>query len=61
MKKFVIMIDYKAEAKRMFDYIPVETNDIVDAIDIVDSFFETDVYLMHVLRVNTPWKMVFIV
>ena len=54
MKKFVIMIDYKAEAKRMFDYIPVETNDIVDAIDIVDSFFETDVYLMHVLRVNTP-------
>lgn len=50
MKKFIIMIDYRAGAEKAFNYIPVTAHDIVEAIEIADSFMGTDVYLMHILE-----------
>lgn len=50
MKKFIIMIDYKAGTGKVFDYIPVTAHDIVEAIEIADAFMATDVYLMHILE-----------
>lgn len=50
MKKFIIMIDYRAGSGKVFDYIPVTAHDIVEAIEIADAFMATDVHLMHILE-----------
>lgn len=50
MKKFIIMIDYRAATEKIFDYIPVTAHDIVEVIEIADGFMSTDVYLIHILE-----------
>ena len=57
--KFVIYTDYKAAAGE-YDYKAIEAADLAEAIEIADSMWNEDVYLMRIMKkvgkVVKPYK-----
>ena len=43
-----VIIEWMSGAKKPFDYIPVNVNNILDAMDVAESYKSNDVYLIKI-------------
>lgn len=46
--KYVLIIDFKADAPTGFKYEDLKANDLYEAIEEADSYFDDDIYLLKI-------------
>ena len=50
MKKYIAMIDWKVEFKNGFDYVELDAENAVEAIEKADDLWNENVYLIKIME-----------